>query len=797
MVKNQIQHMGKDSDKSAAGQALVEFALIISFVLVFAFIIIESGRLFQAWQTVQNAAREAGRYALTGQYDPSCLSANPACLDPRVHSIRQRSLAAATGLVIDPNAGPNDPNHFRTEVYAHDANGNLQAGYAGVAGQPVYVRVTYRMGLITPVLSSLFPSVLLNGSVTVNNEDFDQFGLSPGGPGSPIGINPPPPQEIYPDLWLVMESLPEQVILGEEYDYRLLIYNIGDITAANVQLVNTLPEGTSFISATGGCNHSAGVVSCASLGNLEPDEVLQVMIQARAPISIPNSPWEIFNSAEVSTTTPEDITGNNSQTVTTRVISLGSDLVGTGMSNLPEPVLAGQEYILKTTVANWGPDLITTTNTSLVITVTTTSNIAGTPLDFALLDSTVPCVRDANLILCELESLDKDETVSVFLTIGTFSQQSGRIQHNAYVSADQFDPDTDNNNNSSALDVVPSEADLRVTAASQPAKVMTDEPVLYRLQVVNLGPAIANNIVVTNTLPAYGEFVSVSGPSCGQPAGRVLTCTIGKLSPLFGQNVIDIIVEMRSDEESIEPMVNRIEAEADEVDPNPFNNTAQAITLIEETDLVISKGPSVSEENRLIAGDEFTFTIIVTNTGPTPATGVNVLDILDPTFQFVSATATQGACQHSGTSPGGTVRCSIGSLAAGSSATIALRIVPTIGGSSQGQGSPIQYFNTAEVRGNETDPDLDNNSSTASIWVLQGDQFITLSTSCGDPGQTITVAGYNWEPFKGDTNNWGAFRYGGEKPRSSPPTRCRGQTITDTGAPQSPCLMASSRDNTR
>jgi hypothetical protein len=163
MTNNHFQHWEKENSRSAAGQALVEFALIISFVLVFAFIIIESGRLFQAWQTVQNAAREAGRYALTGQYDPSCLSANPACLDPRVHSIRQRSLAAATGLVIDPNARlQRSLSTTSPKSMALMQNGNLQAGYAGAAGQPVYVRVTYRMGLITPVLSSLFPSVLLN-----------------------------------------------------------------------------------------------------------------------------------------------------------------------------------------------------------------------------------------------------------------------------------------------------------------------------------------------------------------------------------------------------------------------------------------------------------------------------------------------------------------------------------------------------------------------------------------------------------------------------------------------------------
>ena len=68
------------------GQALVEFALIIVLLLFVLFLIIESGRMFQGWLTVQNSARAAGRYALTGQFDSSCLAATPfPCLDPRVY----------------------------------------------------------------------------------------------------------------------------------------------------------------------------------------------------------------------------------------------------------------------------------------------------------------------------------------------------------------------------------------------------------------------------------------------------------------------------------------------------------------------------------------------------------------------------------------------------------------------------------------------------------------------------------------------------------------------------------------
>lgn len=51
------------------GQTLAEFAITLPILLILLFGIIEFGRIFQAWVTLQNSARAAARYATTGQYD--------------------------------------------------------------------------------------------------------------------------------------------------------------------------------------------------------------------------------------------------------------------------------------------------------------------------------------------------------------------------------------------------------------------------------------------------------------------------------------------------------------------------------------------------------------------------------------------------------------------------------------------------------------------------------------------------------------------------------------------------------
>ncbi len=51
------------------GQTLAEFAISLPLVLLLLFGILEFGRIFQSWVTLQNAARSAVRYAVTGQYN--------------------------------------------------------------------------------------------------------------------------------------------------------------------------------------------------------------------------------------------------------------------------------------------------------------------------------------------------------------------------------------------------------------------------------------------------------------------------------------------------------------------------------------------------------------------------------------------------------------------------------------------------------------------------------------------------------------------------------------------------------
>ncbi|HEV7485554.1 MAG TPA: Calx-beta domain-containing protein [Thermoanaerobaculia bacterium] len=104
------------------------------------------------------------------------------------------------------------------------------------------------------------------------------------------------------------------------------------------------------------------------------------------------------------------------------------------------------------------------------------------------------------------------------------------------------------------------------------------------------------------------------------------------------------------------------------------------------------------------AGQPMTYTIAVNNAGPNAANAVAVTDILPAGATFVSAIPSQGTC--SGTT---TITCSLGVIANGSNATIALKITPNTPG-------PLSNTTTVSAAP-QPDPNPANDSATSSVTV--------------------------------------------------------------------------------
>ena len=139
-------------------------------------------------------------------------------------------------------------------------------------------------------------------------------------------------------------------------------------------------------------------------------------------------------------------------------------------------------------------------------------------------------------------------------------------------------------------------------------------------------------------------------------------------------------------------------------DPDMTNNADGETTVVNAApaaaaDLSVTKS---SAPDPVRVGQELTYTITVSNGGPSPAAGAVLTDVLPASVTFGSA-ASQGSC--SGTT---TVTCSLGTVASGASATIVVKVTPT---------TDVDLSNTATATSSTADPSLLNNSATESTVV--------------------------------------------------------------------------------
>lgn len=115
----------------------------------------------------------------------------------------------------------------------------------------------------------------------------------------------------------------------------------------------------------------------------------------------------------------------------------------------------------------------------------------------------------------------------------------------------------------------------------------------------------------------------------------------------------------------------------------------------------------------VVASNNLTYTVNVTNNGPQTANEVMLKDSLAPEAKFVSVAANQGTCRE----VDGSVLCSLDSMAANTSAAITIVVTPNDGGTPfPPTGKTIR--NVALIKANEGDTNLANNSFIESTTVL-------------------------------------------------------------------------------
>ena len=139
------------------------------------------------------------------------------------------------------------------------------------------------------------------------------------------------------------------------------------------------------------------------------------------------------------------------------------------------------------------------------------------------------------------------------------------------------------------------------------------------------------------------------------------------------------------------------------------------------TDLQITETASPAQEvvHKVPEHGNITWTVVVMNNGLLADTNVQVSDPLPVGNDYVTATTTTGTC-----SGGANLSCSLGTMAAGDSATITLVTTPTITG--------VQV-NTPSVSGDLAETTVANNTASASVLVVGCHGCGLVSCTAVDP----------------------------------------------------------------
>ncbi len=507
------------------------------------------------------------------------------------------------------------------------------------------------------------------------------------------------------DLGVAKADSVDPVIVGATLTYTVTVTNNGPDAATNVTVSDTLPAGTTFVSASAGCVHNAGVVTC-NLGDLASGANTVVTIEVTAPLT----EGVISNTASVTSIVPDPNLANNTATEDTTVTP-AADLEITKTDD-PDPVAAEGTLAYTVTVTNNGP--------SDASGVTVTDTLPG---GTTFVSASAGCVHNAGVVSCNIGNLANGAGAQVTITV-TAPAEGGTITNSATVTGDQGDPNTANNTDTEDTTVNPPQADLTVSKGDSPDPVAAGATLTYTVTVTNNGPNNATNVVVTDTLPAGTTFVSAAPAlACTHSQGTV-TCNIGDLAN--GATVpITITVTAPTEGGSI---TNSASASSDVADPNPDNNSASEETTVNaQADLEVDKSDS---PDPVAAGSSLTYTVTVRNNGPSTATGVTLTDTLPAGTTFVSSTPDAPTC----TGAGGQVTCNLGNLAPGASTVVNLTV--------SAPATPGTITNTASVTATEPDPNAGNNSNSEDTDVTAAADLAITKSDSPDPVDALGTLTY-------------------------------------------------------
>jgi uncharacterized repeat protein (TIGR01451 family) len=299
-----------------------------------------------------------------------------------------------------------------------------------------------------------------------------------------------------------------------------------------------------------------------------------------------------------------------------------ADLI-VSMTATNELVGAGERFSYYLTVENDGP-----TNAAAV---TLTERLPDDATYVSAVAEGLECAEVAAVVTCTTTELALDAAAEVEVVVGAPDDVQTLVAEAQVASATpEFDP----SNNAAALETeTGTGADVSLFKYAE--ETTPGEPVHFYVSVVNDGPQAAQEVVVTDTLPAGVDLLSATPDAgdCSPPSGRNVSCALGTV-PAF--EVVDVEVVVSGISEGVLTNLASVTSTSP-TDPELRNNRDTRTALIGNPSVAdIAVDTDVAGEP-VGAGERFSYYLTVDNEGPATAHALTITDALPEGLAYVSA----------------------------------------------------------------------------------------------------------------------------------------------------------------